>query len=384
MRHTTITLAAITLTLAAGCAAPAPSSESPSAPVSVTIERATTTNVAESFEAGGVVRARLTSTIASRVVAEVAAVHVKAGDRVRRGAPLVTLDARELAANASHAAATLTETVESGHAADADVRAAEAALRLASASYDRVKTLHDTRAATAQEFDEATTALAGAEARLSGAQARASAAAAARTAAEAAQRTADVSASYAVLTAPFDGLIAERFVDPGAMASPGTPLVAVEDPSALRLEVQLDEARAARVAVGQTVDVLLDASPDAGWCTAQVAEIGRLNPASHNFLVKIELPPGSGARSGAFGRARFSGAAHRGITVAEASLVRRGQLTFVYLVTTDNVARLRAIVAGTPVGGRAEVLAGLADGDPVVANPPLSLTDGARVAGPRR
>ena len=383
MNTSTLVAVAVSLTFAAACSAPPPPSASSAPPVTVTTDRAAMTTVATPFEAGGVVRARLTATIASRVMAPVGDVLVKAGDRVRQGATLATLDARELTANAARADAALTEAIESGRAAESDVRSAEAALRLARASYDRVKTLHDSRSATPQELDEATTALAAAEARLSGSRSRVSAATAARNAAEAARRAADVAASYAVLTAPFDGTIAERLVDPGAMASPGTPLLVVEDASSLRLEVQLDESRVAGISVGQSVEASVDAAADAGWCKGRVAEIGRVNPASHDFLVKIDMTPGTAVRTGAFGRARFAGPAHRALTVPENSLIRRGQLTFVFLVTRDGAARLRAIVAGTSEQGRTEVLAGLADGDLVVSSPSPSLTDGSRVTGAR-
>jgi RND family efflux transporter MFP subunit len=383
MKNTTMFIAAAAL-MASGCAAPAPPPVSMAAPMPVAIGRAAITDVAESFEAGGVVRARLTAMIASRVMAPVTTVHVRPGDRVRQGAPLVTLDARELTANAARAAAALMEAIESVRASESDVRAADAGLRLARAGYDRVKTLHDSRSATPQELDDATSALAGAEAHLSSAQARASAAAAARTAADAARHAADVSASYAVLSAPFDGSVTERFVDPGTLASPGTPLVVIEDPSALRLEVQLDEARAGGVFVGEPIEASIDTTPDPGWCRARLAEIGRLNAASHSFLIKIDLPSGARVRTGAFGRARFSGPVRRAVTVPETSLIRRGQLTLAFFVTTDGVARLRAIVPGTTANGRTEVLAGLADGDRVVSTPAPSLTDGARVTEQRR
>ncbi|HTM27336.1 MAG TPA: efflux RND transporter periplasmic adaptor subunit [Vicinamibacterales bacterium] len=382
--NTTKSLIAVTALTLGACGAPAPPKTAGASAVPVLLERAAMDDVAETIESGGVVRARLTATVASRVMAPVTAVHVNTGDRVRRGAALVTLDARDLAANVTHADALLAGATESGRAAEGDIRAAEAAVRLARAGHDRVKTLHDKRSATAQELDEAIGGLSGAEARLASAQARALAAGAAREAAEAARRAAQVAATYAVLTAPFDGWIAERLVDPGSMAAPGAPLLIVEDPSALRLEVQLDEIRASYVAVRQNVEVRLDRTAGGVWMPARVAEVGRIDPASHNFLVKVELSPSPSVRSGAFGRVRFAGPRRRAVTVPDASLIRRGQLTFVFAVGPDGLARLRPVLIAATAHGRTEVLAGVSEGDALVVNPPMSLTDGARVVDQRR
>ena len=81
------------------------------------------------FEAGGIVRARSTAVIASRIMAPITEVLVRPGDRVRRGAPLVKLDAREIDAAAARAAAALAASRQAADAAAADVRAADAGLR---------------------------------------------------------------------------------------------------------------------------------------------------------------------------------------------------------------------------------------------------------------
>ena len=203
----------------------------------------TSAALASSLEAGGVVASRTTAVIASRIMAPVAAVHVRAGDRVRRGAPLVTLDGRELDANRARAIATLASAAESQLAAESELRSAQAALTLARATHDRIRTLHDQRSATPQELDQAVSALDVADAQFKQAQAHRSAANAAHDAARAASDAAGIANSYATLSAPFDGVVTERAVDPGSMANPGTPLVTLEEGTAFRVEVSLDESR---------------------------------------------------------------------------------------------------------------------------------------------
>jgi len=357
-----------------------------SAPVAVAVGRVDLRDVAASFEAGGVVRARATALIAGRVMAPITQVHVNPGDRVRRGAALVTLDGREIQADKGRAEAASLSAVEAARAAEADVRGAEAALVLARATHDRMAGLHNKRSATAQELDQAVAALAAAEAQRASAQARLAAANAARDAAQASAVAATVTATYSVLTAPFDGIVTERRADPGSMATPGAPLLVVEDPATYRLEIQLDEARAALVHVGTTASVRLDSAPGEGdgWTSGRVAEIARVDPTSHTFLVKIELPPAASLRSGLFGRARLSEPARRALTVPASAIINRGQLTFVYIVDAEGRARLRPISVGSADRDRVEVLAGLREGEAIVTSPSPSLADGTRVTGERQ
>ena len=371
--------------LSASCSSPEHRAEQSAPPVAVSTVQARLAAIASAFEAGGVVRARSTAAIASRMMAPVLDVHVRPGDRVRRGAPLVTLDSREATANRSRATASLTGAVEAARAAESDVRGAQAALSLARATHDRIRTLHDKKSATSQELDQAVSALEAAEAQLNGARARVAAAAAAKDAAQSSSDSAAIATSYAVLTAPFDGLVIERAADPGAMATPGVPLLTIEDSTSFRLEVALDEARAANAAVGQRVDVEIgDAQSPGRWAgQARVSEIARVDPASHSFLVKLDLPAVPALRSGVFGRARFEGPARQTLVVPASAAVRRGQLTFVYTVGTDNRAKLQPIATGVQTGERIEVLAGLREGERVITSPPAALTDGAPVTGGR-
>jgi len=369
----------------AGCGSPAREVTPETAALTLPLSRATIQEVESSFEAGGVVRPRVTALISSRLMAPITQVHVRAGDRVRPGTLLVTLDTRDIGAERARAEAASRSAAELARAAVADVDAAESALALARATHDRMAGLHARKSATAQELDQAVAALKAAEAQSTSARSRLAAADAARVAAQAAAEAATITATYAEIRASFEGVVAERHADPGSMAMPGSPLLTVEDATTYRLEVQLDEARASQVQTGQVVRVHLDSAPEAtaARLEGRVAEIARVDPASHGFLAKIDLPASAAVRSGLFGRARFAGPPRRTLTVPQSSLFRRGQLTFVYRIDRDQRARLRPVVVGAAGGDTVEVLAGLGEGDEIVTNPPGSLTDGARVTGGR-
>jgi RND family efflux transporter MFP subunit len=332
------------------------------------------TGLADTFEAGGVLHARTTATMSARILAPVREVRVAPGDRVRAGQVLIVLDGRDLTAQARSARAAAAGADQNATAAAAERQAADAAFALARATHERIAGLHAKRSATAQELDDATSALRAAEARAAGAAARVQVAASGLEGARAASEAAGTTASFALVTAPIDGVVTEKMVEPGNMAAPGTPLIRVEDTRSFRLDVRVDESRVGQIATGDLVPVALDSGDATVTVTGTVSEIGRAVDAdARAFLVKIALPAPTGSRSGTFGRARFSGRVRRALRVPESALMRRGQMTSVF-VAENGIARLRLVNAsGT------EVLAGLAEGDTVIVAPPPTVTDGRRV-----
>jgi RND family efflux transporter MFP subunit len=336
------------------------------------------TTLGGTFEVGGAVRARTVATVSSRILSPVVQVAVRPGDRVRRGQPLVRLDARQLESGATSADATLAGALDAATAAAAEEAAAQSALTLATATYERVSQLHDRKSATTGELDDATATLSAAKARLAGAKARRAAADRAIDASRGGARAAAVAASYAVLAAPFDGLVTETPAEEGMMAAPGAPLVIVEDASRYRLEVSVDANRAGALRAGAHLPVRLGESADTlDGVVSEVTE--SVNPTEHAFVVKIDLPAVPGLRSGLFGRASLPSSGRRGIAVPATAVIRRGQLALVF--TEDGgVARMRVVQLGDPAGDAVQVSAGLTDGDRVIVNPPADLADGRAVS----
>jgi RND family efflux transporter MFP subunit len=366
-----------TLVVQLGCS-PAPSSSvaRQETAVIVSTQLVTSTDRPEVFEVGGTVQARTIAVLTSRIVAPVVDIKVAPGDRVRGGDVLVTLDGRDLVAAARRARAGAQASERALEAATADEKAAQASLRLARATHDRVATLATKRSATPQELDEAAATLAAAEARAAGAAARALEAASALESARETGETASATESFTRIVAPFDGLITEKRVETGNMAMPGTPLVVVEDTRGFRLDVRVDESRARDIATGASVPVVIDGSPSAADAPVDgtVSEVARaLDNSTHTVLVKIALADRPWLRSGMFGRARFTGRVRPVLIVPPEAVIRRGQVATVFTVEHD-VARLRMVnLVGT------EVVSGLSAGEVVIVRPPTSLVDGQRV-----
>jgi len=370
--------------LIAACGSPPPRASQPPSPVSVKTAVAVTKRVPRTFESGGVVRARATATLASRITAPVLSVRVTAGDRVHVGDLLVTFDGRELDANVARAAAEIAARERTQAAALAERAAADATLTLARTSHGRIVALHAHDAATAQELDEAISALRAAEARLAAADAQAAAAAASVDGARQSEAAAQAAASYAALTAPFDGLITERLADPGALATPGAPLLRIEDTRGFRAEVIVDESRLSLVAERAPVEVLLDDDNDSENAvtpslTGTVSEISRtVDAGSHSFLVKIDLPARALMRSGMFARARFRAGSQELLTIPAAAIVPQGQLTTVFVISTNRRAQMRVVDTGVRGDDWLEVLAGISAGERVILSP-TGIRDGAEV-----
>jgi RND family efflux transporter MFP subunit len=350
-------------------------------PEAVQIVRAVVAPVPERVEAGGLVRAAVTAEIVSRILAPVVAVHVASGDRVAGNAALVTLDARQLGAQTQQAEAAQRAARQVGAVATAQLARAEARLAIAAQTHERMATLRLRNSSTQDELDRARAELDAATADVQAARGAIQQSEAGVDAAAAAHTSATIAESYAVLRAPFAGLVTEVRIDPGSMATPGAPLVVLEDARRYRLEVRLDEARLGLVRVGQTVAVRLgNEVPTATAALAgRVAELSRILDAAHTFTVKVDLPASSSLRSGLFGTATFDGPLRQSLVVPVSSLVERGQLAMVFVVDGGR-ARLRLVQPGRTTGEQVELLSGVEAGEAIVVRPSAGLADGAAVS----
>lgn len=350
-------------------------------PVSVSVAAATVVERTEPIEAGGVVTADQSANVSSRMTAPVVQVTVRAGDRVRSGDVLVRLEAAEMTARLAQANAATRGADEALSAARSAQTAAAAEQKLAIAWHARISQLRERNAATAQEFDEAEARLAAAAARTMAAQAGVEQAAAQRTSLRAGADVAAVTEAYAVLRAPFDGLITERFTDPGNLAMPGQPLLRIDGGGRRQVEVRVDEARAAFIRPGDRAAIALDGDSGTGATLLEgnVVEVARAIAADQRaFTVKVTLPPDAAPRTGTFARVRFDGPRRRALIVPATAVRAQGQVRSVFVVS-GGIAHIRLVQTGDSGRDETEIIAGLDAGESVVTTPPPTLTDGRSV-----
>jgi RND family efflux transporter MFP subunit len=373
-----VAAAAAALTACGGSEKPAlPAAGSSAAPVAVKAQSVATRDWPESYEATGTVRARVPAVISSKLMAYVQQVSAQAGDHVREGQILVTMDARDLETGVQRAEAARAEVQSAIPEADNGVAAAKAALDLAQITHGRIQDLASKKSVSTQELDESSARLKGAQANYEMARSRRAQLDSKMAQVEQQIKSAHIMRGYAQIAAPFAGVVTARSVEPGSLAVPGVPLLTIEREGDYRLEASVDESRLPLARAGQPVEVSLD-SLDRRF-PARVSEVvPAVDAASRTYIAKIELPASAGVRSGMFGRAIFSMGSRKVMAIPAGALVERGQLQSVFVIE-NGVVHARLITTGRRSGDEIEVLSGLNEGETVVAPVPASLVDGARV-----
>ncbi len=329
-----LSLASIAGLLLASCgqSQPATTTTPDSDPVAVLTATVTAGAVTPRQELPGTIRARQRATVAAKVLGTVQEAGFAIGKPVELGEVLVVLSADELTAR---------------------VAQARAALDLAAREFEREAALLS-QGATAQEVVN----------RLEDNRRIA--------AANVAQAEAQL--DYTRITAPFSGVITARHVEPGDLATPGTPLFEVEGQAAFEVAVAVPDSLP-QVALGETLQV----STMKKTLAARVREASpAADPRSRTRLVVLELPIGEDVRSGQYVRVLWPVAQREQLTVPSSTVTPFGQMQRVF-VAEGGEARLRLVRTGAIHGERTVVLSGLNAGETVVIDPPTGLRDGQPV-----
>lgn len=353
----------------------------------------------ELYEAVGTVRSKATSVLSPRIMGHILAVYVREGDRVQPAQLLVEVDDRDAAAQLRKAQAGLREAREMLAEVEQNIKAAESAKAsaeankaLATSTFHRYKALWERRSVSPQEFEEvqARYLTRTAEANRASEMVQALLARKEQVLSKIEQTRAEVdhaqlSVGYGRILSPLPGVVTAKQAEVGALAAPGVPLLTIEDDRHYRLEAAVEESQISKIRLGSPVRVRIDALGQMEWL-GRVAEIApAADPASRSSTVKIDLPEmGEKAgrqilRSGLFGKARFPVGQRKAITIPQKAILQRGQLQEVYVVDSSDIARLRLIQTGKVYGERAEVLAGIHEGERVIVEGIEKVSDGIRV-----
>lgn len=335
----------------------------PPAVSGLTLTTVKVTDLPETLDVVGTVRARTSAMVSARISGTVSVLHVREGDRVRKGQVLGQLDSKENLALATGAVAAIDE-------AKRGLEEAQSRRKLADSTFVRFKKLYDEQALTRQEFDTRQTeqelshqAVARAEARLRQTQE--------------ASRAAGVVADYTKIVAPISGVIVAKQADLGSTVFPGQPLMTIDDEGSYQLELAIPESQVRAVHAGTPVQVQIDAT-GTNLAARVVDVVPTSDPASRTYIAKVAVPQ-RGVRSGMFGRGSIAlDSSVKGVRIPRTAVFERGALTAVWSVGADEIVRMRLIKTGRIVGDSIEVLSGLADGDRIVIAGMEKAVDGAR------
>lgn len=358
----------------------------------VRVEKVSATEIDDYYEATGIARSKTTTVLSSKVMGAVTSLRVREGDRVSAGQTLIEIDNRDAATQLQRAQAGLLQAQEAVVEAEQAINAAQSAKaaadanqRLADSTYARYRDLYERKSVSPQEFDEvkARREMAEAEAgraadslKMLAAKKRQALAQVDQAKAEIAN--AQVQISYSRIASPISGVVVSKQTEIGSTATPGTPLLTIEDASRYRLEVAVEESQIGKIRMGERARLRIDAL-GGGDLEGGVSEITpAADPMSRSYTVKIDLPANRSLRSGLYGVARFTSGRRQAMLIPQKAVTQRGQLTGVFVVDDAGIARLRLIKTGRSYGESIEALSGLSDGERIVVDGATKVSDGVK------
>ena len=294
-------------------------------------------------EAVGTVKAEREVIISPRIMGTLLDLPVNAGESVVEGQLLCRLDDRGIRARQEQARSAVT--------------AAESEYERASKDYQRFERLLKDQAVTQQHFETARAVYKGAEARLRGARE--------------ALKEAEVSLGYAVIRSPVAGYVVEKHMEVGDMATPGRPVVTVQEEGGLRLEAAVREGLVGSLLLGDSLRVRIDAL--AMELSGRLEEkVPVADPRTRSFLVKVSLPQQPGLRSGMFGRLFIPIGSVTPLTVSSEAIESIGQIQQVWVLSEEGIPQRRYVRTGRIYADRVEILSGLQEGERVIVSTDMS------------
>lgn len=291
--------------------------------------------------AEGVVEAVRQSTLAAQIAGQIVELRVKVGDSVKAGQVLVRIDPRAA------------EQVVSG--SQSQLAEAQAGLTNAMRSYERSKQLFAQKFISKAGLDQAELDYKAAQARVGALQANAGQATTART--------------FATITAPYAGVVAATPIEVGDMATPGRALVTLFDPASMRVIATLSQSSLRDVKLELPVQVEVPAAKSR-LTARQVTLVPLADSRTHTARLRLELGDAAGLLPGQFARAYFTTGMARKLVIPERAVLRRSEVTAVYVLGAGGQPQLRQIRVGeASPDGSVEVLAGLHEGERIAQDP---------------
>jgi RND family efflux transporter MFP subunit len=340
MKRSIALLAALTLAACGGEPEPAATASARAPEIETAVVELREVDLTYSAEA--VAEAVRQSTVSAQIAGRIVELRFDVGDYVKKGEVIARIDERA----ATQALA----------ASEAQVREAQAALGNARSNYERSKQLLAQKYISQAALDKAEADYKAAQARLTAMLAGAGQVATER--------------SFATIVAPYSGVVSARHVELGEMAAPGKPLMTGFDPASLRVVANVPETQVGAIQAASKARVEV---PSLGkWVDVkQLTIVPSADPRTHTTRIRLDLPADArGVYPGVYARAHFVVGRATRLLVPRAAVVRRSEVTAVYVVDDTGAPRLRQVALGTAGDERSvEVLAGLRAGERVALDP---------------
>lgn len=328
------------------------------APISVTVNQSTTNSTGSVATATGKLVARNSVNVSTRMMGYITSMRGEVGQNVTAGQALVSINSTDIQAK--------------GGQANAQISHAQASFNIARKDYERFLNLYKNQSASQKELDDMRAHYEMAQAGLQAAR----------------QMKNEVNSQYKYtnITAPISGTITAKFAEQGDMASPGMPLLTIESSGALQAQVLVSEKDITMINQGMSVQVSLKSINKT--VSGTVSEISKsATTTGGQYMVKINIPASKELLPGMFVNVQFpfknSGKTNQdfqeSIMVPKSALVENGQLTGVYVVSSQNTAVLRWLKIGKTFGDEVEVLSGLNAKESYIISANGKLYNGAKI-----
>lgn len=327
-------------------------------PVSVVVAKVTANDDNSPLVVSGTIEAVNSANLSTRLMGYVERINVKVGDKVSKGQTLIVINNTDLQAKRAQVNAGISE--------------AKAAFTIAEKDYNRYKNLFEQNSASQKELDDMTAHYNMAKARLEAAQ----------------QMKNEINAQFAYtnVKAPFSGVVTGKFIDEGALANPGMPLLAMESPQNFEVIARVPEAIISNIKEDEAVNVVVS-SIDAEL-KGKVSEVSTSSANSGGqYLVKLSLDSKNDkVRSGMFASVRFPNIKNQKsnstttIMIPKDAIITNGQLSGIYTVSQQNTAVLRWLRLGKTFGDKVEVLSGLSADESYILSSEEKLYNGAKLS----
>jgi RND family efflux transporter MFP subunit len=296
--------------------------------------------------------------------------NVDIGSRVKKGDVLVEITAPEIQHQIAQAEATLAQN-------QAALEQAQANLRLAQVTWDRDRPLVHQGWATQQqgtvdiETQNAQQAAVGvAQANIKAQQAQISV-----------LRQTEI---YQTVVAPFDGHITARNVDIGTLvqadANTGTDMFTIMNDDVLRIQLYVPQDQAFGVAPGVEAVVRVPEMPGREFPGTVTRIADALQPGTRTLLTEVDVPnPDHALPAGVYCTVELKIPRKTPSLIVPAAAIVFNADGLNVMVVENGVARVRRVTESRDFGTTVELSAGVKDGDQVILNPPVDLTDGHKV-----
>lgn len=314
----------------------------PSAIVAVEAIKVVTAAIPQVITTVGSLRSDESITLRPESAGRISAITFQEGQRVAKGAPLVTLDPAM---------------------PRAELEQAKANYVLAKQKFDRAVDLAKRNFISGQAKDEAENNVKVAEATV---------------------QLAEAKLAKTDIRAPFSGIIGLRSVSVGDYVKEGADLVNLESIDPLKVDFRVPETYLGQVQVGQPIQIALDAMPGKTYTGKVTAVNPLIDAAGRSIIIRAQVGnQDTTLRPGMFARVRLITRAERdAMVLPEEALVPQGTEQFVFRVIDGKVTRVK-VETGQRRDGKVEIVNGINKGDVIVTAGQLKLRDGVsvRVAG---